>query len=65
MKCLMCGCEERIVLEDHHNVPEWLVKLFPQWQGRGGTTPLCANCHRKVHYLLNFIKEVLELELQK
>ena len=55
-KCKMCGNEDPIVLEVHHNVPLNTKNRQPHTEWRKALkepescTLLCANCHIKVHY---------------
>lgn len=49
--CFFCGEANPQCIEEHHLIPKAL--------GNGadiGTIPLCANCHKKLHYILRAIK---------
>ena len=52
MKCFFCGEENEIVLENHHLVPRRLNKAVFS-KNAAKTIPLCRNCHRKLHHILN------------
>jgi len=60
MTCFLCGLNDDVVSERHHLIPRFIVEVFPDLKEKGGTVTLCANCHRRVHYLLEGIREVFE-----
>jgi len=60
MPCFLCGLNDDVVIEKHHLIPNFIAEVFTDLKGKGGTVALCANCHRRVHYLLEGIREVFE-----
>jgi len=58
-KCFFCGEREECVLEDHHVIPKTIQEKYGLDDSY--TITLCANCHRKIHYLLNYIFSKLNI----
>ena len=56
-ECFFCGETNEIVLEEHHLVPK-SAEITPS----GETIVLCANCHRKLHYILNPLLSYIKIE---
>ncbi len=48
-RCFFCGEENSVVLEEHHIIPRSLGGE------NGPTVVLCANCHKKLHYIYDII----------
>jgi len=61
-RCFLCG-EPSEELQEHHLVPKFMTKFYPDLKGRGGTMDLCPTCHDKVHYLLEPIRLALKHEV--
>ena len=62
-QCYFCGSTEN--LTKHHKIPGFVLKIFPELRGRGGTAILCKECHRKLHELLKPLEcwfKILEAE---
>ena len=56
-ECFFCGETNEIVLEEHHLVPK-SAEITPSEE----TIVLCANCHRKLHYILNPLLGYIKIE---
>jgi len=56
-------CDKLEELQEHHLVPKFITKFYPDLKGKGGTIDLCPTCHDKVHYLLEPIRLALKHEV--
>lgn len=54
--CFFCSEGNPLVLEDHHLVPKNIGPV-----GVSDTVTLCANCHKKLHYLLRPLEKHVQL----
>ncbi len=59
-KCFFCGESNPLVLEEHHIIPQSITDGFVS-----ETVTLCANCHKKLHYLLRPLVKLVKLEAIK
>ena len=52
--CYLCGEVSQEVLQDHHVIPRKLVttEADAARDDTGETVVVCANCHQKIHHLL-------------
>jgi len=57
-------CDRSGELQNHHLVPKFMTKFYPNLKGKGGTIDLCPTCHDKVHYLLEPIRLALKHEVE-
>jgi len=57
-------CDESGELQNHHLVPKFMTKFYPDLKGKGGTIDLCPTCHDKVHYILEPIHLALKHEVE-
>jgi len=57
-------CDRSGELQNHHLVPKFMTKFYPNLKGKGGTIDLCPTCHDKVHYLLEPIHLALKHEVE-
>lgn len=64
-KCFFCGNADQIVLEEHHVYPRWVEKVREDIGLNNLTIVLCSNCHKKVHYLLSYYKEIIQEKTQE
>jgi len=60
--CFFCDKSEE--LQNHHLVPKFMTKFYPNLKGKGGTIDLCSTCHDKVHYILEPIHLALKHEVE-
>jgi len=60
--CFLCS-EKMEELQEHHLVPKFMTRFYPNLKGKGGTIDLCPTCHDKVHYLLEPIRLALKHEV--
>ena len=58
-KCFFCGEREGCVLETHHVIPRKIQEKYHIYDDY--TITLCANCHRKIHFILNYIFSKLKI----
>jgi len=61
--CFLCGKQSN-PLQEHHLVPKFMTKFYPNLKGKGGTIDLCSTCHDKVHYILEPIHLALKHEVE-
>lgn len=55
-ECFFCGETNEVVLQEHHIVPKSMNTSERE------TITLCANCHRKVHYIINPLTKYANIE---
>jgi len=65
-RCFFCGESNPIVLEEHHIVPRAAAEFIDvDPEDLEITVTLCANCHKKLHYILRPLMKLLKIEVKE
>lgn len=66
-ECYFCGESKPEVLEDHHIIPGQIVtsERDAERDDVDETVVLCANCHYKMHHLLDYVIQFYSDKMQE
>lgn len=66
-ECYFCGEDSTAVLEEHHVIPRKIVtsESDAEREGTDETFVFCANCHRKMHHLLDYVVQFYSDKMQQ